>query len=81
MASFESGHDYSLVVCWAGLVGHEAGLVGPKGKAKNFLGVSTVSYPAQMEIMPTRSWRTRGLSIVKGVMAKREINHELTYCL
>ena len=68
--------------CWAGLAGHKAGLVGPKGKGEDLLGLSNVLYTAQMEITPTRSyWRTCGLSIVKGVMAKREINHELTYCL
>ena len=67
--------------CWAGLAGHEAGLMGPKGKGEDLLGLSTASYPAQTDITPTRFWRARGLSIVKGVMAKREINHELTYCL
>ena len=64
-------------MCWAGLAGHKAVLVGHKGKAENLLAFSAV----QTEGTPTRSWRTRGLSIAKGVMAKREVNHELTCCL
>ena len=68
-------------MCWAGLAGQEAGLMGLKGKAENLLGLTIVSYPAQTEIQPTRPWRSRGLLVVKEVMAKRELDHELTYCL
>ena len=32
--------------CWAGLAGHKAGFMGPKGKAEDLLGLSTVSYPS-----------------------------------
>ena len=39
---------------------------------KELLELSAVPYPVQTESTPTRSWRTCGLSIVKGVMAKRE---------
>ena len=67
--------------CWAGLTGHKAGLVGHKGNAESLLGLSEVPYPVQTKRVSTRSWRTRGLSIVKGVMEKCELDHELTCCL
>ena len=64
-------------MCCTGLAGHNAGLAGHNGKVKELLELSAVPYSVQRESMPTRSWRTRGLSIVKGVIAKCELTMSL----
>ena len=47
--------------------------MGHDGKAKELLELSAVPYSVQTEGIHTRSWRSRGLSIVKGVMTKCEL--------
>ena len=73
--------DFRGTHCWAGLTGQEAGLVGLEGEAENHLGLTAVSYEARTEDIPARAWRACGPSIAEEAMAKREVNHELTYCL
>ena len=68
-------------MCWARLTGHEKGLVGLEGKAEGHLGLTAVSYAARTEGVHIRAWRARGPLIAEEAMAKREINHELTYYL
>ena len=48
-------------------------LAGRDGKAKELLEFSAVPYYVQIESTPARSWRSRGLSIVKEVMAKYKL--------
>ena len=56
----------NVCVCWAGLVGNN-------GKAEEPSELSAVPYSVQTESTPASSWMTRGLSVVKGVMAKSEL--------
>ena len=55
--------------------------MGLEGEAENHLGLTAVSYEARTEDIPARAWRACGPSIAEEAMAKREVNHELTYCL
>ena len=47
--------------------------MGHDDKAKELLELSAVPHSLQTESTPTRSWRTRDLSVVKGMMAKHEL--------
>ena len=51
--------------------------MGLEGEAENHLRLTAVSYEARTEDIP----RACGPSIAEEAMAKREVNHELTYCL
>ena len=53
--------------------------MGLEGRAESLLGLTTVSYVARTESAPIRTRKAHSLSIAEEAMAKREINHELTY--